>query len=394
MNQNNCLVILVGEDQSRLDTLEAHFRSVGRECARYRTLPEAEEACSEPFRQPLVVLAESILLQNAYQRAQFRQFCSRCITIISLLDADVMAVTRYFRLGVTDVLCPEALDIDYAKTLKRVEERGEYRERNERYRRELEKTNHELQESLRLLKQDQMAGLEVQKNLMPEGPLRFGDYEIAHSIVPSLYLSGDFVGYNLVLDRYLLFYFADVSGHGASSAFVTVLLRFMIGRVIRRHINLKQYDELRRAPEGLIEHINHQILATGLGKHLTIFAGSLDRETNCMRYVVGAQLPQPILVVDGNASFLPGSGKPIGIFEDAIWVVYEHQMPANCALVLLSDGILDLLPEKSLVEKEKFLLRQLSRSSLSIESIKEALSIDYEDEPQDDISILLLTRGN
>ena len=48
----------------------------------------------------------------------------------------------------------------------------------------------ELQESLRLLKQDQLAGLEVQKSLMPESR-PFGDYEISHSITPSLGLSGD-----------------------------------------------------------------------------------------------------------------------------------------------------------------------------------------------------------
>ena len=66
-----------------------------------------------------------------------------------------------------------------------------------------------------MLKQDQLAGLEVQKSLMPESPLTFADYEISHSVTPSLYLSGDFVGYEFVLGRYLVFYFADVSGHGA-----------------------------------------------------------------------------------------------------------------------------------------------------------------------------------
>ena len=66
-----------------------------------------------------------------------------------------------------------------------------------------------------------------------------------------------------------------------------------------------------------------QLLATGLGKHLTIVAGSLDTETNTLRYVVGAQQPQPILITGGKAEYLPGKGKPVGIFEDANWVVEE-----------------------------------------------------------------------
>ena len=36
-------------------------------------------------------------------------------------------------------------------------------------------------------------------------------------------LSGDFVDYFRITDRHFAFYMADVSGHGASSAFVTVL---------------------------------------------------------------------------------------------------------------------------------------------------------------------------
>lgn len=257
----------------------------------------------------------------------------------------------------------------------------------------LESTNDELQESLRLLKQDQIAGLEVQKSLMPESPLSAGEYQISHSIVPSLYLSGDFVGYNVVLGRYLLFYFADVSGHGASSAFVTVLLRFMVGRVIRRHQLQEDYAALAMAPQGLVEHINSQMLATGLGKHMTLFAGSVDMANNVMRYVVGAQLPPPILVVDGEAVFLPGKGKPVGIFEDATWHVEELEMPERSSLVLLSDGVFDLFPEAQISDKETAILKLLGTRSGTLEDLKEALQIDYIEEPQDDISLLLLTRG-
>jgi serine phosphatase RsbU (regulator of sigma subunit) len=211
----------------------------------------------------------------------------------------------YFRLGVADIVETDFQQPDIELMIDRLRALAEKRQRIQEHQQQLEKTNNELQKTLRNLQQDQKAGREVQKSLMPEGPLRFNDFEISHAAAPSLYLSGDFVSYNLALDRYILFYFADVSGHGASSAFVTVLLRFMIGRVIRRHILEEDYAALAQAPEGLVESINQQILDTGLDKHLTIVAGSLDTQTRQLRYVVGAQQPSPILIHEGEAKFLP-----------------------------------------------------------------------------------------
>ncbi|MBT4833644.1 MAG: serine/threonine-protein phosphatase [Porticoccaceae bacterium] len=386
-------VILVGDDAAGLKQLAADFHAVGSKTLTAEDAGALDSACHDPLNQPVVLLAANNPIDSAEQRANLRQLCEDYLVVVALDDTHGDQVADFFRLGVADVLTANSSAQALEQTLERVGNLAETRQRVSAYSAELEKTNVELQESLRLLKQDQLAGLEVQKSLMPESPLAFGDYEISHSITPSLYLSGDFVGYNFVLDRYLLFYFADVSGHGASSAFVTVLLRFMIGRVIRRHMLEHDYVALAQAPEGLVEYINNQLLATGLGKHLTIVAGSLDTETRQLRYVVGAQQPQPILISGGKAKFLPGKGKPAGIFEDASWVVEQIHLPERFALVLLSDGVYDLLPNKEIENKERTLLRYLSTSSGNIDQLKEALFIDYIEDPQDDISVLLLTGG-
>ncbi|MDG1485617.1 MAG: PP2C family protein-serine/threonine phosphatase [Porticoccaceae bacterium] len=386
-------VILVGDDAVGLKPLAADFHAVGSKTLTAEDAGALDSACHDPLNQPVVLLAANNPIDSAEQRANLRQLCEDYLVVVALDDTHGDQVADFFRLGVADVLTANSSAQALEQTLERVGNLAETRQRVSAYSAELEKTNVELQESLRLLKQDQLAGLEVQKSLMPESPLAFGDYEISHSITPSLYLSGDFVGYNFVLDRYLLFYFADVSGHGASSAFVTVLLRFMIGRVIRRHMLEHDYVALAQAPEGLVEYINNQLLATGLGKHLTIVAGSLDTETRQLRYVVGAQQPQPILISGGKAKFLPGKGKPAGIFEDASWVVEQIHLPERFALVLLSDGVYDLLPNKEIENKERTLLRYLSTSSGNIDQLKEALFIDYIEDPQDDISVLLLTGG-
>lgn len=393
MSETKGLVLLIGDNDVRLQTVKADFHGAGRDCVAAQDIQAIPNVCTDPLNQPIVLLSENTAVATPEQTELLRKICEDYLIIIALREEDKADLADYFRLGAADVILEGAGQVDIESILLRVKNLADARQHAQTYSAELERTNDELQESLRLLKQDQLAGLEVQKSLMPESPLKFGDYEISHSITPSLYLSGDFVGYNLVLDRYLLFYFADVSGHGASSAFVTVLLRFMIGRVIRRHQLERDYVALAHAPDGLIEHINSQLLATGLGKHLTIVAGSLDTETNSLRYVVGAQQPQPILIANGKAEYLPGKGKPAGIFEEASWVVEEIKLPDDFAFVLLSDGVFDLIPDKDLAAKEQTLLSYLARDSSDIDSLKEKLFVDYIEDPQDDISVLLLSRG-
>ena len=392
MGEINSLVFLAGEEDARLSRLISGIEESGRQCECFPDLNSIDGSSEDSFSQ-VVVFSPSVGLISSENTPLLKAYVDNHLVVVLLDESSASVAVEYFRLGVADVWFDGMTQPELSESFARLQNISDAKYEGRAYSHELEKANAELQESLRMLKQDQMAGLEVQKSLMPESPLAFGEYEISHSVTPSLYLSGDFVGYNFVLGRYLLFYFADVSGHGASSAFITVLLRFMIGRVIRRHITENDYTALNEAPAGLLEHVNNQILATGLGKHLTIVAGCLDTETSKLRYVVGAQLPRPILIVDGVAEYLPGKGKPVGIFEEASWQVEEITLPKRCALVLLSDGVFDLVPDKDLSDKEQTLLRFLAVSSDDIESLKQALSVDFIEDPRDDISMCLLTRG-
>ncbi len=353
-------------------------------------LPAVSDANSAG--RTVVVAASQLDLNSESGRASVAELAAHYLLVVAVSQAEQAGSVEFFRLGAVDVLPLAAAADEVATLLARLQQSAQQRAQASAYSVQLEEANQQLQESLQLLKQDQLAGLEVQKSLMPDSPLQFGHYQISHSVRPSLYLSGDFVGYNFVLDRYLLFYFADVSGHGASSAFVTVLLRFMIGRVIRRHTYERDYESLARAPEGLVEHINTQLLATGLGKHLTLFAGSLDLHSNQLRYVVGAQLPAPVLISAGKASYLPGKGRPAGLFEEASWTVEELTLPEDAALLLVSDGVLDFIDGANVVAKEAQLLAALQGGVSSLDELQDRLGVSFVDELQDDVSMLLLQR--
>ena len=383
-------IIFLGDTNLDSKHLLAGFQAIGYQCLNAENASMLDALCTDSLSQPVVLFSSDLSTSSNQAAKQLTELCEKFLVLVALSEDDKGSEVVYFRLGVADILEPNIALTELRKVIVRITALADQRRKWIEYAQQLEQTNNKLQDSLKHFERDQKAGREVQKSLMPEGPLSFGNYEVSYSMTPSLYLSGDFVGYNFVLDRYLLFYFADVSGHGASSAFVTVLLRFMMGRIIRRHILEKDYTALSQAPEGLVESINQQIISAGLDKHLTLVAGSLDTETRQLRYVVGAHQPSPVLISGGKALFLPGKGKPVGIFDDASWSVEHLHVPDDFAFVLFSDGIYDLLSGDQIQDKEDKLLSYLNNGVVSIESLKKSLGIDSVTEPQDDISLLLL----
>ncbi|MBK6959756.1 MAG: SpoIIE family protein phosphatase [Gammaproteobacteria bacterium] len=325
-------------------------------------------------------------------------FAQRCrdsglAAIVILRDPSPRDVAVSFRRGAIDVLIPPFTPAELLAAVDRAGNFKDLYQENMDYRRQLERANRELRESFNVLRMDQLAGRQVQLDILPREPLRCRGYSVAHSIVPSLYLSGDFVGYNAVFDRYVLFYFGDVSGHGASSAFVTVMLAFLLRQLRRRHTVEKDFAALARAPEGLAEHLNRQMLAMDLDKHLTFFSGAIDAETGRFRYVVSALSPPPILVTKTAAGFLPGKGKPLGLFKDASWEIQERDFPPNSALVVVSDGLMERIDGTTNVARESRLLELLTGVPPEHERICDALGLNLIKEAPDDVSVLTVTHN-
>ncbi|MGI1677544.1 MAG: response regulator [Cellvibrionaceae bacterium] len=275
---------------------------------------------------------------------------------------------------------------------------------NRRYREELEEKNAELSHNLKIIERDQQAGREVQERLLPPSPIAKGEYTISRHMNPSLYLSGDFIDYAYFLDRYLGFYLTDVAGHGASSAFVTIWLKYLVRNLMRDTSIFKDSTEdyvFTKGPNLLLQAVNRELIATRLNNHLTSFQGTVDIIDHKLRYSVGGHLPLPILLTDDGAKYVEGKGKPIGIFKDVEWDVFEVELPKKFTLLVFSDGILEIIPGDDLEDKERQLLAWVSQmkadmnnNSMTMESVCNALGIDNHDDNPDDIAVLMLKRGH
>ncbi|MCO3059765.1 response regulator, partial [Pseudomonas aeruginosa] len=291
--------------------------------------------------------------------------------IIVLSGAGVMNdAVEALRLGAADYLIKPLEDLAVLEhSVRRALDRAHLRVENQRYRDKLEAANRELQASLNLLQEDQNAGRQVQMNMLPVTPWSIEGLEFSHRIIPSLYLSGDFVDYFRVDERRVAFYLADVSGHGASSAFVTVLLKFMTTRLLyesRRNGTLPEFK-----PSEVLAHINRGLINTKLGKHVTMLGGVIDLEKNSLIYSIGGHLPLPVLYVEGQARYLEGRGLPVGLFDDATYDDRVMELPASFSLSLFSDGILDVLPGATLKEKEASLPEQVAAAGGTLDGLRQ-----------------------
>ena len=254
----------------------------------------------------------------------------------------------------------------------------------------LQEENCQLRDTVKKLEMDQQAGRKVQSKLLPVTPITFKNLDVSYKVIPSLYLSGDFIDYGFSADRYFAFYLTDVSGHGAASAFVTAWLKQLVTRFFTEQKIFHTEESFKRDTAHLMKLMNREVLRARLDCHLTCFVGVIDTETGEMRYVVAGHLPLPLLICNGRAEYLEGKGKPVGIFEDAEWQVKMLNLPLTLpySLVAFSDGILEVLPPPDLIEKEAYLRQALSAHSGDINSLCETLNITGIDTAPDDIAIL------
>lgn len=257
-------------------------------------------------------------------------------------------------------------------------------------RRRLERANRELNVTVKVLEQDQQAGRQVQLRMLPTTPLVLGDYVFSHTVIPSLYLSGDFTDYFTVGTDCVVFFMADVSGHGSSSAFATVLLKNLFAR--KRSDFLRRSDATVLSPVKMLSLANKELLDLGADKFATMIVAVLDMQANRLTYSVAGHLPLPVLVSDRGAEYLSGEGTAVGMMPEADFNEQSLDLPDTFMLALFSDGILEILPPSNLIEKEQFFLDVFRREDESPASLVTRLGLDSVETAPDDIAALFLSK--
>ncbi len=238
------------------------------------------------------------------------------VIFLSALD-DVESKVQGFRLGGVDYI-PKPPHGD--EVLARVRVHLRIREAN----RELARM---YQASLAEFRDAQMAML-VRPEELPQArfavcfePLEAagGDFYDVHAAAPDVY--GYFV--------------ADVSGHGASAAFLTSAVKALL----RQHSGpLFTPEESLRAVGGILREI------LGEEQYVTACYAVLNHRTGRLSLVSAGHPPALLMRQGGEVEFVAMDSDPLGIFQAAVVQRRDFKLRAGDRLLLYSDGVIEGQP--------------------------------------------------
>ncbi len=248
----------------------------------------------------------------------------------------------------------------------------------------------ELKRHLQQIERDQESGRFIQRRLLPTTPFDIGAWRLSHRLVPSLMLSGDFVDYFRLDDDCFCFYMADVSGHGASSAFVTVMIKDFVRRLARTEVRAVVED-----PSRVLSALNHDLLLNDIsriGKHVSMHIGVVDTAHKQLRYANAGHFPTLLISDACGTRFLEQAGRPLGLFPEAQFEseAYRLDTSQSVLIALFSDGVLELMGRQPLPNKEAALKKLAGRCRPHGGEIWHSLGFDEASQYRDDVSFLSL----
>ena len=311
------------------------------------------------------------------------------VVIISgagMIDDAIQALKR----GAWDYLTKPISDMQVLEVaVNRALERLRLLKENRAYQLELEQLNRNLSEALWQLQANQQAGRELQARLLPAEHQVFGDLIFRHRLYPAMQLSGDFVDYFAINKDRIGFYMLDVSGHDAGSAFVTVIVKTLMSQM---HDALEEGDDTILVPDRTLQRLNDELFQQNLEKYITMFYGVVDAPTSRMYFSNGGHYPQPLLFGDSRVQILNAKGRPVGLFDDTNFINNEILLPRDFLLLLISDGMFELMPDKSNIECYEHLVSNVDTTDMSFEALTNVIGLQDATRLTDDLAMLAISR--
>ncbi len=222
----------------------------------------------------------------------------------------------------------------------------------------------------------------AQTALLPDRPLRIGDWSVTGRCAAALNVGGDYFDYGA--DGHVLHAgLADVMGKGTAAALLGSSVHGALRGAIQsvtEGMDLGRY--LQRAETQLADELDRS------GAFVTVFQLSADTRTHRLRYADAGFGLALLLRATGERERLTGDDPPLGLRRRER---REHQvelLPGD-RLVCVSDGVLDLV-ENPVRWPEA--VESLVRPSTDAEAIDTILDLATERPPLDDVTVIIVQR--
>lgn len=175
---------------------------------------------------------------------------------------------------------------------------------------------------------------DLQRQIMPPIEFRAPGLVIAGKSLASSEVSGDFIDYWMIQDRFLLLVVGDVSGHGLPAGMLSAAAKGALHTLS---------EAVLLTPSAVLHHLNRAIRATGGGERLmSCYVLVLDLETRIASYA-NAGHPFPWLVQQGEPARMldDAYGLPLGFDANVEYEEHGLTLLPNDRLLFYTDGLLE-----------------------------------------------------
>lgn len=245
---------------------------------------------------------------------------------------------------------------------------------------------------------------QVQDQLHPKPMPGLGSLRVTSYCTAARMVSGDYFDYQVLGDRQLALVVGDVAGKGISAALLMATLQSALRSELRHCTEMAQaasaglgegYAAPRVSPSQLVSNLNqHLYLSTAPEKYATFFFSVYDESASTLSYTNGGHL-SPILIRNGQATYLDSNGMVVGAFPFAEYDESRLKLEPGDLLVCYTDGITE--PENAYGEmfgEDRLISLLLAHADREMDEIagkivEEVTKWTASSELQDDMTLLL-----
>ena len=237
---------------------------------------------------------------------------------------------------------------------------------------------------------------QIQQSLLPKNLPELSHFNVSCHFHPFEKIGGDLFNLRQVDEETLMLFLLDVSGHGISSAMVSVSvhqsLSLQTGQIVKRSIDRPPYYRLLSPVEVMLA-LADEYPFERFEMFFTIVYMLININTGQVRYCSAGHPPPILLRETGVIQHLTTGGGLIGLPDTGPFEQGELMLESCDRLFLYSDGLLDHTDVAGNCFGEHRLLQSLTRNGASLEKSCQAAIDDMYNfrgklPAQDDVSLL------
>lgn len=223
----------------------------------------------------------------------------------------------------------------------------------------------------------------VQRELLPAAPPALAGFQVAAMCQPAREVGGDFYDWVVPSRGRFCFTLSDVMGKGMPAALMMATVR----ATLRPLMGLCSASATLTLAHRALEH---ELDRTG--SFVTIFYGDLDVTTGRLQFADAGHGLAVLRDFDGRVRKLDHRGLPLGVTRSPSYETGTHSFAPGQALIVFSDGLLDALPDPSVIESG---IADACLSAGDAAEIMECLRtlVDTSAPVTDDASVLVIRRA-